>query len=129
MPALERYDGIFYRVLRRWLQTASDEQRARLMIFILSAEFGLIEATTPIPYYDRQMSLPRAAELAPQAVARLRELLPADCACDILLAMGKVYQRALMPIEQWLPPFARLRIVGGGIGRQAAQLKAWLSEE
>jgi len=126
MPALQRYDGIFHRVLRRWLHTAETSQKESLAIFILSAEFGLIEATTLIPYYDRKMDKARAQELAPRVVAELRARLQSASPCEVFLAMGKVYRLALMPVNQWLPPSAMLYIASGGIGQQAAQLREWL---
>jgi hypothetical protein len=41
LPALDRYDGPAFRVLRKYLRTHSDDS---LAILILSAKFGLIEA-------------------------------------------------------------------------------------
>ncbi|MCS7272596.1 MAG: hypothetical protein NZ550_00415 [Fimbriimonadales bacterium] len=126
LPAIERYDGIFYRVLRRWWQHAPASERRILDILILSAEFGLIEAQTLIPYYDRKMTPKRADELAPKLIATLQKRAQTVDYQEVLLAMGSVYLRALTPVEQWLPHSILLKRTSGGIGTQAAQLRAWL---
>lgn len=127
LPALERYDGVLYRVLRRWLRHAPAEQRHATDILILSAEFGLIETHLPIPYYDRKMSRARARELAPQTVAALHARIQSVDYQEILLAMGKLYQETLEPIARWATRPSAVRCVVGGIGQQAAQLREWLS--
>lgn len=127
LPAIERYDGICYRVLRRWLRNAPVAVRSSVDILIMSAEFGLICKNTPVPYYDRKMNLQRALELAPRSVQILRECCTAADYSEIFLAMGSVYLKGVSPIEQWLPPQVRLCCTSGGIGRQAAQLRAWLN--
>lgn len=129
LPAVERYDGILYRVLRRWWQNASASEKHVLDILILSAEFGLIEAQTLTPYYDRKMNPKRADELAPQAVAVLQRHTQAADYREVLLAMGSVYLKALTPIERWLPCSTLLKRTSGGIGTQAAQLRAWLHRQ
>lgn len=44
LPAIERCDGVFYRIVRRWLQQASPAQVRSVDILLLSSEFGLILA-------------------------------------------------------------------------------------
>lgn len=68
IPALNRYDGTAFRVLRRYLRQDPDDPP---LVYILSAEFGLIPADQPIPYYDRRMSSIRAIELQPQVASTL----------------------------------------------------------
>lgn len=62
LPAIDRYCGPSFRVLRRWLSD-HPEAAARLDVCILSAEFGLVPANQPIPDYDRRMTAARACEL------------------------------------------------------------------
>ena len=89
LPALHRYDGPLYRIIRRAL-AERPQLAARLTIRILSAEYGLISADTPIPDYDRRMTPARAMELQPTVAAALTEL-PQPAYIDL----GKVYLRAL----------------------------------
>ncbi len=57
VPAIDRYDGPPFRVLRRFLADRSPmNPKSDLDVFILSAQFGLIRDEQPIPIYDRHMS-------------------------------------------------------------------------
>lgn len=62
LPAIDRYDGPTFRVLRRYLRERPDPA---LQVYVLSAEFGLIAGDHPIPSYDREMTEARAQELRP----------------------------------------------------------------
>src|ERR671937_639945 len=62
LPAIERYDGPAYRVLRRYLRQHPSQPPD---VLILSAELGLVLHTQPIPAYDRLMTPQRARELLP----------------------------------------------------------------
>jgi cytoplasmic iron level regulating protein YaaA (DUF328/UPF0246 family) len=62
LPALERYNGPAFRVLRHFLASCTLNSPD---VYILSARFGLIPADWPIPFYDQRMTLERAAELQP----------------------------------------------------------------
>ena len=63
MPAIERYDGPAYLVVRKWMRTIPDARRDHEFL-ILSAEFGLISDSLRIPYYDRRMTVGRAKRIA-----------------------------------------------------------------
>jgi hypothetical protein len=66
LPAVERYDGPTFRVLRRFLREGISEPPD---VLILSAEHGLIPQDLPIAAYDRKMTPARARELRPQILA------------------------------------------------------------
>ncbi|MEA5560724.1 helicase HerA-like domain-containing protein [Planktothrix agardhii] len=51
LPAIERYNGVAFRVVRKFLQEQTTDY---LDIFILSAKFGLIPAYQLIPNYDQK---------------------------------------------------------------------------
>ena len=68
LPAVERYDGPAFRILRRFLRERPSEAPD---VLILSAEHGLIAQDTPILAYDREMTAARARELRPQTLAEL----------------------------------------------------------
>src|SRR5215211_4455445 len=68
LPAVERYDGPAFRVLRRFLRESPSKAPD---ILILSAEHGLIPHDLPIAAYDRKMTEARAHELRPLVLAEL----------------------------------------------------------
>ena len=62
LPAIERYDGPAFRVLRRFLRDAAPALQD-VDVFVLSARYGLIAADTPVHDYDQRMTPARAAQL------------------------------------------------------------------
>jgi hypothetical protein len=126
IPALERYDGVAYRVIRRWQRETP--QAEPLAILLLSARFGLICAETPIPNYEHPMTAGRAAELRRQVTQALQVHLavhgPYWATC---ISLGQDYWKALdlEPVRDRLGALTRTE---GGIGTQLGQLKGWLHE-
>lgn len=116
LPAIERYDGPAFRTLRK--ARREGYWPAALDVLVLSAEFGLIEIETPIPWYERRMTPARAVELQLAVTQILGDRLP-DCG-QIFVNVGRAYWPALPA----LPPATIY--ASGSIGRRSAQLKAWL---
>src|SRR5689334_8933196 len=88
LPALQRYDGPSFRVLRRYLAA---QPEAPPDVYILSARFGLISARQPIPHYDHYMTAQRAAELQPPVCQALTQVLRLHDFEQIYVAVGRVY--------------------------------------
>lgn len=126
LPALDRYAGPSFRVLRRWLR--DHPGRATLLdVYVLSAEFGLFPAVQPIPDYDRRMTTARAEELRPHVALALHSLVTTTSYVAIGVSMGRRYRLALAGNEQLLrPALVVLSEEGAGIGAQLAALKQWL---
>lgn len=118
IPALDRYDGPLWRVLRRALRER-DGLADRLAIYALSARYGLIPARgVGIAYYNQRMTPARAAELAPAvAVALNAGLWPVD-----YVEVGQAYRLAL-PMPPWP---ASIHVGHGSIGKRLQQLRSWL---
>lgn len=118
LPALQRYDGPAFRVLRKALRERAGLSDV-LTICILSAEYGLIGADTPIPDYDRRMTRARAWELylSVQQALNDRRPLPARR----FVSVSAVYGVAL-------PPLVWAEYARGGQGQRLGQLRAWMWE-
>src|SRR5207302_2104748 len=69
LPAIHRYDGSPYRVLRNYLR--GREWPASLSVAILSARHGLVGGFTEIEDYDERMTSARALEWAPRCAETL----------------------------------------------------------
>lgn len=123
LPALHRYDGVAFRVVRTALRKLADDRHPR--VCILSAEFGLIESDMLIPWYDRRMDLARAAELQTQVQVALHAVLTPDID-SVFIALSRAYLPALgdLPTGPWNVTYAQ-----GGIGQRLGQLRRWLYKE
>ena len=125
LPAIERYDGPVFRLLRRFLRTSGRP----ISIQILSAAFGLIPADHPLPWYDCRMTAERAATLRPAVEASLRRIASTPPCTVIIVCMGTVYRQALPDIATCVPTAVPIRIAAGTIGRQLGMLHDWLYGE
>ena len=88
LPAIERYDGPAFRILRRFLREGPSEAPD---IHTLSAEYGLICRDLPIAMYDRKMTPARARELRPLVLAELNRMTASLSSPETLVFVGKQY--------------------------------------
>ena len=124
MPAIERYDGPTYQVLRKFYQCRSNI--SNLDVYILSARFGLIRASTLIPAYDQSMTPMQAEKLAPQVLSKVSHLLKNNKYCELHLCMGRQYLSCLYGYGTALPHDTEVSISEGSMGKRQYLLKQWL---
>jgi hypothetical protein len=122
VPAIERYDGPAFRVLRRYLRDADDQF---LTVCILSARFGVIAARKRIPDYDQKMTSPRALQLRETASTKLRAILRRQPYREVLVCAGRAYLTALAEPRKFGVP---VRVAARGQGKKLRSLKNWLRE-
>lgn len=91
LPAVERYDGPFYRVLRSHLRTSLWPQN--LSVAVLSAKYGLIGGLFSIEAYDERMTLERARLLSQRVTEVARRW--AQEHAFVHLVLGKDYLAAV----------------------------------
>lgn len=124
MPAIERYDGVNYRVLKKAKRVGN--WPSNLDILILSAKYGLIAAEAQIEYYDLRLTPERAVVLREQISNKLDYYLRLTDYSQIFINLGKVYLSTLTSSKK-LPEYGeRVIFAKGGIGKKMSQMKAWL---
>lgn len=128
LPALERYDGPNFRVVRRYLQEIQVTS-AKATILILSAKFGLIEASQPIPDYDQIMIGLLEEKLAQAANSKLSEVFEETRALSVRLQMSQTYLVALYQAFPLLKNYPLLSVAAGTPGQRLAGLKQWLCND
>ena len=129
MPAIERYDGPTFRVLRKALR---ERAAPNLVVYVLSAKYGLIEGDSLITDYDLAMTPDRARALRPSVSYVLDGLRPflevyVELGHDYLAALpgdGKGLRAKMALYEHFR--FYALQWGEGGIGQRCAALKRWL---
>jgi len=124
IPAIERYDGPMWKILRNTTKKRADSEM-NLSVYVLSAEFGLIPATQPIPWYDRVMTEERAKELHRSTIDQLCLLLDEGYS-QICLALSKLYLHALQGWENIIPIETLVTVIDGPMAAKPAQLSSWL---
>jgi hypothetical protein len=126
LPAIERYDGPTFRLLRRFLDKRLPEQPE---IYILSARFGLIQYNEPIPNYDQRMTQKRAVELQPYVLDTLSATLSVFSFQALCISVGRDYVQALSGFSSLVPSNFEVKIASGSQGKRLSELYTWLYKE
>ncbi len=126
IPAIERYDGSVYKILRNYLGNGGSQNK--LDILIISAKYGLIKDSSKISYYNQIMNKKRAKELNVNLVKELNEYLTANKYPEIFINLGEMY---LSAIEGFRVPHTQTKITyaEGRIGERLAEMKNWLYQK
>jgi len=130
LPAVERYDGLFYRIVRRNMDKVKKKD---IDIIIITEDLELVTPETKLPYKppvgNKWRTIPPTAK-DPEKIEKLRnqilEIVKSKKYDEIFIALNKYYQ-ALLPD---LTPYAKKIIADSkGLGSKAKTLKQWLSGE
>ena len=123
MAALDRYDGVTYRILRKMRREGWRPEN--LDILILSAKYGLMPAGVPAENYDQKMTNARADELRDSVQDMLKAFLETkEGGFDqVFINLGRAYMRTLEGFHWGL--ISTLE-ASGRIGLKNSQMKAWL---
>ena len=125
LPAIERYDGPTFRLLRRFL-TNNKPESPQIAICILSAEFGLISDGHLIPYYDRRMTKQRASQLQPEVLTQFQIIINSIPARKLYICAGRNYLKVLEGYESVILPDTEVQIASGSLGKKLVTLYTWL---
>lgn len=122
LPAIERYQGPTYKVLRKFLR---ERLNASIDIYILSAKFGLIPSSRSIPYYDLEMTEKRAKKISASIVKNIIKVAAVQNYDEAFILLGKTYLHAVKGIEEVLHipiHVSEMSSVGGYL----SALRKWL---
>jgi len=119
MPAIERYDGVAFRMLKK---TPYDTDNVDIMI--LSAKYGLLYPSQYIPDYNLKMRSDIVPKLKPQVHQVMAEALQRMRYDIVVLSMSQLYTTVF---DQFVwPSTTTVYFVPGGIGVKLGFTKRWL---
>lgn len=123
LPAIDRYDGPVFRLLRRYLR---QETNSSINVKILSAKYGLISDDQLLPYYDYRITKAQSESLHDRIVEKLETVVNSKPYSKLLICLGKDYLDAIYGYEAIIPNELTVQIATGGIGRKLSILHDWL---
>jgi hypothetical protein len=126
LPAIERYDGPSYKVLRKIMN--SSNYNNSLDIAIISAKYGLLQPDDIIEDYDLKMNKDIAESLNNEVVEELRKQISNNKYENIFLNIGSDYKLAVDGFNKRLPRNTEILYANGKIGEKLSQMKKWLEE-
>ncbi len=116
LPALDRYDGSQYKVIKKFLR--DNQWPSDLSIAILSAQYGLFGSLKGIENYDLRMTPVMAEKKAAECSVIMKKWT--DYHNTVYLSLGKDYRPAIIsPIKT--------QEFQGGIGKKMSQIKSFLN--
>jgi hypothetical protein len=122
LPALQRYDGGAYRVIKKLQREQSFPPDVQIKI--ISARFGLIDSEAEIPYYELRMNRDLASKLGKQAATELNKYFNQQKYTEIYVDAGGYYQASLSNfLEGYDCP---VTLAKGRIGERLHALRNWL---
>ena len=124
LPAIERYDGVNFRVLRKAQREGYFAKN--LDVLILSAKYGLIESDYPIEDYECKMTEGRALILQSEVSSSLDLHLCRKDYREIFINLGKTYLIAIELSDGIRMAGQSVLYPTGGIGSKMSQMKQWL---
>jgi hypothetical protein len=122
LPAVQLYDGSSYRVIRAFLNRRG--WPPGLQIKIISAKYGLVDATDLIENYDQRLEVEAARNMNSEVLA---SLVMAGAPTTVFVNLGKDYCPAVDGLNQIFPE-AKVIHAKGGIGLKMSQMKQWLDQ-
>jgi hypothetical protein len=123
LPAIERYDGPNFRLLRKYLSQSTD----KLDIYVLSAKFGLLAYTTEIPFYEQKLSNQQFHELT--EISRLQAnqfFTETEKPKEVFVNLGSSYLQVFEPTLEKLAQTNSLTFTSGSSGKRLAEMHDWL---
>jgi len=129
LPALKRYDGLFFRVARKYFENVRN-----LNVIVMKDDLTLVDGEAPLAY-----SPPKGDKWSVQALPKkvvheskkrnqgyLDLKVRASRYTEVFIAMGKKYAEALPDFSKY-----NMKVIfptSGGLGPKAKALKEWLTE-
>ena len=125
LPAIDRYDGPTFRVLRKHTRDTPESSAGAC---ILSARFGLIPGTLLIPRYNFSLADADQRSLRRRVEKQLKRTLDVMQPERLFVSVGRGYWHLLAgTLAREVSP-AKLAVATGGIGGRASQLAHWLRQ-
>jgi hypothetical protein len=120
-PAIELYDGPFFKMFRRMKQEGKFPRGVHILI--ISAKYGLLGSYDLIEKYDQEMTEKRAEELKQEINIELNKFLRNKRFKEIFIGMGKNYCLSLEKFKFEIP----LEYATGKIGEKLSRTKEWIN--
>ncbi|RYJ08307.1 peroxide stress protein YaaA [Halogeometricum borinquense] len=124
-PAIELYDGYFFRILGK--AASENVLRDDIDVRILSAKYGLITPSRQIASYDQQMTLQRASELRESVIQTIKKEVSEGPYERIWVNLGNKYQQAIEGLDSEIN--ADVQHLNGRLGVRGSCFKSLIRSD
>jgi len=124
IPAMELYDGINYKVIKKLKREGKFPKN--LDVIIISAKYGFLEPDDLIEYYNQKMNKKRALELHDDILQKFKVFLQDKSYNEVLVNLGTEYVMAIEGFEKLFDKNTKIAYTTGGIGQKTSEMKDWI---
>lgn len=128
LAAIERFDGLFFRIARKYLKTTKDVDTA-----VMLDDLTLVDGTTSVQYTEAEGAQWGGKKILKNTLENSREKnrkylttkLKSKKYSEVFLSIGKEFAKALPDFNEY-----GVKVIfptNGGLGPKAQALKEWLS--
>lgn len=122
-PAVEVYDGPYYKTIRKLLREGLFPEDTKILI--ISAKYGLISLEDSIKIYDEKISKERAKDLNTKFLERFNNEISCQCT-ELVINLGENYLPAIEGFEKLIPSNCKVKYLTGTIIARRQKLKEYL---
>ncbi|MDI9395425.1 MAG: peroxide stress protein YaaA [Euryarchaeota archaeon] len=126
LPAIERYQGQYFKILKKYVTDFSNNNG--FDIAILSAKYGLLEPMDNIEYYNLKMDAIQAQSLKGSILKKLAKMNELKQYREVVINLGSHYIEAIEGYEKIFDNAVEFKFFEGRIGERQKQMKDWLEE-
>jgi len=130
IPALERYTGIYFKLLKKYER---EKRLKNVDVLIVSERFGILHAEDRIPYHEPfsagygvlKMKKGEMKKLRERNLKKLKEVFDKTDYSEIFVNVGKQFFELIRGFET----LTKAKIVyasGPGLGPKAQHMKKWI---
>ena len=123
IPAIELYDGPFFRMIRKLKEESKFPNN--IHVLIISAKYGVIGLYDLIEKYDQKMTKKKVEKLEDIIKKKIGDFLCDKNFNEVFVSMGKNYRIVLNNIDFKTPVI----YANGKIGEKLSQTKEWISSK
>ncbi|MBL8172262.1 MAG: hypothetical protein JNJ50_29155, partial [Acidobacteria bacterium] len=100
-----------------------------LDVYVLSAKFGLIAVTQPIPNYDLLLDADRCVELRPRVHKQIQRWSQRSSYRELFVSVTQKYEAVLGDLSQLDSTKLKIHFARGKSGGKLSDLRDWLYEK
>ena len=128
LPAIERYDGVYYRIVRKYMDKI---RKKEIDVIIITEDLEIVDYKTPLPYkpprgktwHNFALSKREIEEKMHHVKEKIEEIIRSKRYEEVFIVLNKNYLNLLPDIS----PYVRSIIISsGGFGSKAKELKSWI---
>jgi hypothetical protein len=122
IPAIERFDGVYFRILRKYLR---EGKLKGADILVVSDRYGILQADDLVPFHHPADKVKATEDARASNLTKLRKMLGKASYSEIYVVCGRDFQAFIKGFEEFADtPVTYCK--GPGLGGKARSLKLWI---